>query len=432
MKKKILVSTIFILTFKVVLAQWNNSIYLNTNIPMVGAGYFHDVNFISEGSGMCSYSHYYSPSSGTAVWVKSTNDSGNTWGTVWFDNQRSISSYAIHTVKSQNTFYHIKNWQGFTKVDKTINNGLTWNYDVLGSNGSYQDFSAIDTSHLFLLYQNSSYSGTKYFINKYVNGVVSSKIDSFYTEKAHLMFFTNADTGYIATSTTKNENNHFIYKSTTGGTNWVKVFSDSLMNIHKMFFTSVNIGYAVGDSGKIIKTIDGGFNWQYLNTNITLNLKSTFFLNDTIGYVAGDSGLIIKTINGGISWIQQNTGTVTGFSKIFFVNDSIGFALTGQTLYKTNQNPLSGKWEIVPLNRDDILTYPNPFSTQTTLQTATPLQNASLTICNSAGQIVKQIKNISGQTVVFFRDNLPSGLYFLRLTENNKVFSVDKLVIVDN
>jgi len=394
---------------------------------MVGAGYLHDVNFISEGSGMYSYSHYYSPSTGTEVWVKSTNDSGNNWDIVWNDMQMGISSYAIHTIKSQNTFYHIRNWQGFTRIDKTINNGLTWNYSTLGSSGYYQDFSAIDTSHLFLLYQD--YNGTKYFINKYVNGVVSSKIDSFYIEKAHLMFFANADTGYIATSATQNANNHFIYKSTTGGTNWVKVFSDSLMNIRKMFFTSADIGYAVGDSGKIIKTIDGGSNWQYLNTNITLNLKSTFFLNDTIGYVAGDSGLIIKTINGGISWIQQNTGTITGFSKIFFVNDSVGFALTGQTLYKTNQSPSLVFWEIIPL-KNSLQIFPNPFSTLTTLQTDNLLHNATLSVDNCFGQTVKQIKNISGQTVVFSRDNLASGLYFVRLTEENKIYT-GKLVITD-
>ena len=44
---------------------------------------------------------------------------------------------------------------------------------------------------------------------------------------------------------------------------------------------------------------------------------------------------------------------------------------------------------------------------------------------------VKQIKNISGQTVVLSRDNLASGLYFVRLTENNKTLAVDKFVITD-
>ena len=74
---------------------------------------------------------------------------------------------------------------------------------------------------------------------------------------------------------------------------------------------------------------------------------------------------------------------------------------------------------------------PNPFSTQTTLQAAAPLQNASLTTYNSVGQLVKRADNLSGQTIVFHRDNLPSGLYFVRLTEENKIIAVDKLVVTD-
>ncbi|MCX6350583.1 MAG: T9SS type A sorting domain-containing protein, partial [Bacteroidetes bacterium] len=67
-------------------------------------------------------------------------------------------------------------------------------------------------------------------------------------------------------------------------------------------------------------------------------------------------------------------------------------------------------------NDDKITIYPNPFSSQTTLLTSNPFHNATLTICNSLGQSVKQIKNISGQSVTVFRDNLPKGLYFLRFT----------------
>jgi len=82
-------------------------------------------------------------------------------------------------------------------------------------------------------------------------------------------------------------------------------------------------------------------------------------------------------------------------------------------------------------NRHQFTIFPNPLSIETTLQTDNLLRNATLTVDNCFGQTVKQIKNISGQTVVLSRDNLPSGLYFVRLTENNKTLAVDKLVITD-
>ncbi len=74
---------------------------------------------------------------------------------------------------------------------------------------------------------------------------------------------------------------------------------------------------------------------------------------------------------------------------------------------------------------------PNPFSTQTILQTEIILKNATLTINNIFGQNVKQIKNINGQTVTLTRDNLPSGLYFLQLTEDKKIIVTKKLLIID-
>ena len=75
--------------------------------------------------------------------------------------------------------------------------------------------------------------------------------------------------------------------------------------------------------------------------------------------------------------------------------------------------------------------FPNPFSTQTTFQTGSIFNDATLTVYNAFGQVVKQIKNVSGQTATLFRDNLASGLYFVRLTEENKIIAADKLLITN-
>ena len=54
-----------------------------------------------------------------------------------------------------------------------------------------------------------------------------------------------------------------------------------------------------------------------------------------------------------------------------------------------------------------------------------------MTVYNVQGQVVKEIKNISGQTVTLFRDNLTSGLYFIQMTEENKIITSNKLLITD-
>jgi hypothetical protein len=74
---------------------------------------------------------------------------------------------------------------------------------------------------------------------------------------------------------------------------------------------------------------------------------------------------------------------------------------------------------------------PNPFSTETTIYADHILKNATLTLFNSLGQAIKQIKNISGQTIMLSRDNLPAGLYNLSLTEDNIIISADKLLVAD-
>jgi len=95
-----------------------------------------------------------------------------------------------------------------------------------------------------------------------------------------------------------------------------------------------------------------------------------------------------------------------------------------------NINCTTGFNEFSTLQNDFTL-FPNPFSTQTTLQTDILLNNATLTLYNFLGQAVKQIKNINGKSVTLLRENLPSGLYFVRLTEGNKITTADKLVITD-
>ncbi|MFZ4399257.1 MAG: choice-of-anchor tandem repeat GloVer-containing protein [Bacteroidales bacterium] len=77
----------------------------------------------------------------------------------------------------------------------------------------------------------------------------------------------------------------------------------------------------------------------------------------------------------------------------------------------------------------EITIRPNPFSFQSTIHSKRFFKDAILTIYNSYGQKLKQINNISGQTIILNRDNLPNGIYFLRFTEDNKTFPTVKLLI---
>lgn len=75
--------------------------------------------------------------------------------------------------------------------------------------------------------------------------------------------------------------------------------------------------------------------------------------------------------------------------------------------------------------------YPNPFSVQTIINTTEILNNATLSVSNCFGQLVKQLNNLSGQTIILNRDNLPNGVYFLQLHQNNKLVQSGKIIIAD-
>jgi hypothetical protein len=75
--------------------------------------------------------------------------------------------------------------------------------------------------------------------------------------------------------------------------------------------------------------------------------------------------------------------------------------------------------------------YPNPFSAQATLRANDHLRNASLTVYNAQGQMVKRMNGLNGSTITLQRDNLPAGMYFLQIMEETKMIFTNKLIIVD-
>lgn len=163
-------------------------------------------------------------------------------------------------------------------------------------------------------------------------------------------------------------------------------------------------------------------------------------------YLNGD------TVSSAILMVNISTPAWTSFNIPFSTYTSADSASVGMSAYlwtfgQTGLPTMQGNSVLYVdnLNFDNLITtgisdisktdkfsiFPNPFSTQTTLQTDNLFKDATLTVYNSFGQQVKQIKNISGQTITLHRDNLPSGLYFLHLTQDNKTITTDKLIITD-
>jgi len=83
------------------------------------------------------------------------------------------------------------------------------------------------------------------------------------------------------------------------------------------------------------------------------------------------------------------------------------------------------------LTKSDVKILPNPLSSDAILKTNSSLQDAILTFYNTLGQVMRTLMNISGKEIKIYRDNLPAGIYFLQLTQDNKLISREKIIITN-
>ncbi len=121
------------------------------------------------------------------------------------------------------------------------------------------------------------------------------------------------------------------------------------------------------------------------------------------------------TYAGGELNIVDPSGTYpTGFDMVFKTYVTVS----------TNVNE-----SVVSINGISIT--PNPFQNGTKLSFDKTLNDATITLFDQMGQSVKTISHIYGNEIILLRDNLPSGIYFIKLSDRNKKIFYNKFVIID-
>lgn len=185
------------------------------------------------------------------------------------------------------------------------------------------------------------------------------------------------------------------------------------------FFGGVHLPWALSASNNICDT---------LSTWYDANNPGIMGMGTSIGYwpSATNKYLALKLIVG--------TNTYYGWARFDLLAISSSFTIKDYAFESTPNACIQAGKTNVGSNENSIKkisVFPNPFISSTTIKTIDNLKNATLTIYNSYGKTIKQIKNISGQTISLSRDNLSCGIYFIRITEENKIIAVEKLIIRD-
>ena len=209
---------------------------------------------------------------------------------------------------------------------------------------------------------------------------------------------------------------------------------------------------SIGDSGTIDASYDGGNSWLPVS-DTTLSPWGSFFYWEGDYHASSQNYTTHKLIANGKSdgWIRSafiwqwfipvkkaadtillnpdslmirftfHSDSTTDNREGWMIDEIVTSSAWGELCSGLEENQLAGHLSVTP----------NPVSRQATLYTDHPMRAASLLIYDSFGRAVKEIRNLSGNNFILFRDNLPSGIYYLRLAENNAIFASGRLIISD-
>jgi hypothetical protein len=99
-------------------------------------------------------------------------------------------------------------------------------------------------------------------------------------------------------------------------------------------------------------------------------------------------------------------------------------------VFRTYVNPVEG---IAPGESDisGVKVFPNPFTSFVIMQINSGIINAEISIYGMYGQKIRTIDHFSGDQIRIDRENLPAGIYFIRVIQENKTIAGGKLIIGD-
>jgi hypothetical protein len=361
----------------------------------------------------------------SSIYIIKTNSMGDTlWTKHYNNNGASIDARIKQT--SDGGYVVVSTSQamsGDVWVLKTNQNGDTLWTKTYGGNNAEYGYSIQETTDGGYIIAGQTWSSTAgssdaYLIKTNITG------DTLWTKKYGN---TNGETANEVRQTS--DGGYVFCGSSTGQIYVVKTDANGNALWQKYF------GGISADEGQSIKqTNDGGY---------VITGKIEHFSSALGVYVA--DAFLLKINSSGIQQWNRNFGPLLGnpspsYGNYVSLTSDGGFVMTGENqldyLIKTDSlgNFLTTGIvsQISTNNKFSTFIYPNPFSSITTIRTNNLFENATLTIYNSLGYQVKQIINIVGQSVELQRDNLPSGLYFIYLTQGDNINSECKLMIIDN
>lgn len=109
-------------------------------------------------------------------------------------------------------------------------------------------------------------------------------------------------------------------------------------------------GWAVGDSGTLLKTTDGGSTWTTQNSGTDVALSQVSFISELVGWAMGANGLMLNTGDGGVTWRSASLGAGIGVQSFGAADANTAWVSGNDTVSVTNDGGASWKRISRPVN----------------------------------------------------------------------------------
>lgn len=272
---------------------------------------------------------------------------------------------------------------------KPTGNNLNWVY--ITSSGSHYALGGKGT------FAKSTDGGTQWSINSRV-GIPDASL-SYRDLKTG--FFLDDNTGFAAGSTTINNVQGVVSKTTDGGNNWVNYqYNDTSGSVNGMHFINSNTGFICGGTrARVHKTTDGGLTWSDISAGLsaTNTYNAVYAIDENKIFLAFSTRRLYYTSNGGANWSLMTLPGTTGggtMTDVYFKDANTGFAC-GSTNYFAYTSNGGTNW-----------TQNNPsFPSTSGLKDITFNDNKLYVLGSSKGYIYKSLDDGVTWDSVFFYDN---------------------------
>ena len=394
---------IFLVAFCVpIFAQWYS-------VESGVFGTLYEVEFIDDSVGFIA---------GTSGILKTINQ-GDSW-------ELTSQTTSIHAIDFPSNLkgYCIQQYQN---VLKTNNQGDSWS--------EVSSFSNLNLNSVHFVSEDTGYivahaMGVESYIMKTVDGGVTWDIDSFPNiPTLQDIHFIDNDTGFVCGY------NGTMIKTYNGGVSWEIGKIDNIETLISTHFYNNQIGCAVGYSTysgcEVVITSNLGVDWLKINSGGTINnaLRSVYFPSADIGYSVGENGRIIFTTDAGNTWTVSNSGIPDDLYSVFFISSDVGIAVgKGGKIIKTNNGTYVSTENPIPVQKE-LKIFPNPTDLSGDLTISSHISITKIQIVDELGKVVYYIDYPISDNIVIPNDILKSGIYFISITNNQGLQHNEKLIV---